>query len=168
MNSSNSHLYLKAWVLQSVSREMRALVPEELFIIVHSIDGLALRNTTAQLVLPSFACGDAVRRQKDSQSKAGMENRCLLAWLLYHKYACWLQSTMLMHHFVPSPYLHIMATSTAAEDEPTRVILPVWNHIMVGQFNWIWHDTTTFDPYICEGEANFALKSFGKTEVQCM
>jgi len=100
---------------ESVSREMRALVPEELFIIVHSIDGLALRNTTAQLVLARLASIPQIR---------------MLASIDH----------------VNAPLL--------------------WNHIMVGQFNWIWHDTTTFDPYICEGEANFALKSFGKTEVQ--
>ncbi|ELR13629.1 origin recognition complex2, putative [Acanthamoeba castellanii str. Neff] len=101
---------------QAAARAARAAIPEDLFIIVHNIDGLALRSPAAQSVLARLAS---------------------------------------------IPQIHMLASI----DHAYAPLL--WNHIMVGHFNFAWQDATTFEPYEHESEANLALyKSFGKNEVQ--
>ena len=70
--------------------------PQEVFLVIHSLDGLMLRNEQTQSALSVLA-------------------------------TC--------------PCVHILASV----DHINAPLL--WNQTLLGRFNWLWHDVTTFEPY---------------------
>ena len=71
-------------------------VPDEIYLVIHNIDGQMLRSDTAQTALSILA---------------------------------------------QSPFIHIVASV----DHINAPLL--WDQKKLSRFNWLWHDTTTYEPY---------------------
>ena len=84
------------FICRALSSRAGKDAPQEVFLIIHSLDGPMLRNERTQSALSILA-------------------------------TC--------------PHVHILASV----DHINAPLL--WNQTLLGRFNWLWHDVTTFEPY---------------------
>ncbi|XP_074622834.1 origin recognition complex subunit 2-like isoform X2 [Acropora palmata] len=129
---------------------------EELFVIVHNIDGCMLRSkkTVKECESEATKCEKCLAGNTHVHAYVGAENAKLeqLSQTGWHS-KCNIQ---------PDSYSQLLferlnqtILSLLAEIEAIHIIASIdhinapliWNHTQLGRFNWCWCDVTSFEPY---------------------